>query len=191
MSLTSSQESVASPSDSSASACEPLPSASATSSANPSCASTGQASLFSTMSRQWRLTEAQKQEATAYYEAGESLGSVAKRYRVSRQSLWDVLRRRTKLRDRIQALPRKDQTAIRKKRLATLRRYRSRAARITRGQIRAVRERDKTCRMCGSQGKDIDHIVPISKGGQTEMNNLQLLCHPCHIQKSRLDRKEG
>jgi 5-methylcytosine-specific restriction protein A len=147
----------------------------------------GQESRATRTSGQWRLTEEQKQEATRFYEAGESIGAVANRYGVSRQSMHDVLKRRTEMRDRIAALPRKEPTAIRTKRLRALRRYRARAARITRAQIRAVMERDVHCVACGALGTDIDHIRPVSEGGQTEMDNLQLLCHPCHIEKSRAD----
>lgn len=48
-------------------------------------------------------------------------------------------------------------------------------------------ERDGyTCVNCGSTGKEsleIDHIMPISKGGKTEPDNLQTLCHDCNIRK--------
>ncbi len=47
------------------------------------------------------------------------------------------------------------------------------------------------CRMCGtSPAKDssvvlhVDHIKPWSKGGQTELGNLQTLCAVCNIGKS-------
>jgi 5-methylcytosine-specific restriction endonuclease McrA len=103
---------------------------------------------------------------------------------VSRQAMHDLLKRRIPLRDRIEALPRKERTAIREKRLNGLRRYRSKASRITAAQVRAVKERDRVCRMCGKAGTDIDHILPVGKGGQPEMDNLQLLCNPCHRQKT-------
>lgn len=162
---------------------------SGTSSASTSSMSGGPGSRSTVTSGQWRLTEEQKQAATRSYEAGESIAVVAKRYGVSRQSMWDVLRRRTTLRDRVQALPRKKSTAVRRKRARSRERYRERAARITAAQIRAVRERDKVCLVCGALGTDIDHILPVSEGGQTELLNLQLLCHPCHIEKSREDWK--
>lgn len=48
-------------------------------------------------------------------------------------------------------------------------------------------ERDGyTCVNCGSTEKEsleIDHIMPISKGGKTEPDNLQTLCHDCNIRK--------
>lgn len=45
------------------------------------------------------------------------------------------------------------------------------------------------CVLCGMSSKDgailhVDHIIPISKGGKTEMNNLRTLCEKCNIGKS-------
>ena len=41
------------------------------------------------------------------------------------------------------------------------------------------------CRMCGRYTDDleIDHIIPISKGGKTVESNLQTLCRSCNIRK--------
>ena len=58
-----------------------------------------------------------------------------------------------------------------------------------------VMQRDNfTCVICGaSPAKDpnvqlhIDHIIPWSKGGETELNNLQTLCSKCNFGKSDLD----
>ena len=53
-----------------------------------------------------------------------------------------------------------------------------------------VLERDGfCCQICGSKRIDgikleVDHIVPISKGGRTELNNLQTLCERCNRGKS-------
>lgn len=54
-------------------------------------------------------------------------------------------------------------------------------------------ERDGyTCVICGSTEKEsleIDHIMPIAKGGKTEPDNLQTLCHDCNIRKGNdIDR---
>lgn len=125
--------------------------------------------------------------AVVLYEAGWSLARLAERLRVSRQSMWDLIRRRIPLRDRLAALPRKEPNAVRRHRAVNRRRYLERAARITAAQMRAVRERDQVCRTCGEEGTDFDHILPVADGGQTTLENLQLLCHPCHVQKSRTD----
>lgn len=56
---------------------------------------------------------------------------------------------------------------------------------------RYVDEFNKTipcCSFCGTTAKEtslhIDHIVPVSKGGKTEKENLQVLCEQCNLQKS-------
>lgn len=46
-----------------------------------------------------KLSEAQVEEAVAAYQAGDSLQTIANRYIVSRQSMWDLLSRRTTLRE--------------------------------------------------------------------------------------------
>ena len=45
------------------------------------------------------------------------------------------------------------------------------------------------CQICGASAQDgatlhVDHIIPVSKGGKTEMSNLQTLCDRCNLGKS-------
>ena len=43
------------------------------------------------------------------------------------------------------------------------------------------------CRRCGRSERfvklEIDHIIPISKGGKSTYDNLQTLCHSCNVRK--------
>lgn len=53
-----------------------------------------------------------------------------------------------------------------------------------------VLKRDKfRCQICGASQSDgvklhVDHIMPVSKGGKTEMKNLRTLCDMCNLGKS-------
>jgi len=52
----------------------------------------------------------------------------------------------------------------------------------------AVLRRDRqACRHCGEISKniemEIDHIIPLSKGGRDVFVNLQTLCRPCNRKK--------
>lgn len=43
---------------------------------------------------------------------------------------------------------------------------------------------DYTCVHCGTrENLTVDHIVPVSKGGTNDMDNLQTLCGPCNSRK--------
>ncbi len=51
-----------------------------------------------------------------------------------------------------------------------------------------VMKRDRfSCTYCGAQGKDaeleIDHIIPVSKGGSHHMSNLTTACRACNQKK--------
>jgi CRISPR/Cas system Type II protein with McrA/HNH and RuvC-like nuclease domain len=48
-----------------------------------------------------------------------------------------------------------------------------------------VFERDEpVCKSCGSRDMlEVDHIIPISRGGSNQLDNLQILCKTCNIKK--------
>ena len=50
----------------------------------------------------------------------------------------------------------------------------------------AIYQRDNNrCRYCGRRNVvlEVDHIIPIAKGGKSTMDNLQTLCHDCNVKK--------
>lgn len=58
---------------------------------------------------------------------------------------------------------------------------------------RAVFMRDRwLCQRCGTPGRalECDHVVPLAKGGDHSMANLQTLCRECHIEKTRSEKGE-
>ena len=65
--------------------------------------------------------------------------------------------------------------------------------RVERGKVSnrmrfSIYERDGyRCRNCGVSQRyadlEIDHIIPIAKGGKSDYDNLQTLCHKCNVYK--------
>ena len=63
--------------------------------------------------------------------------------------------------------------------------------RVERGKVTnkmrfSIYNRDNyRCRKCGRRAKnlEVDHIIPIAKGGKTVYENLQTLCHRCNVKK--------
>lgn len=50
---------------------------------------------------------------------------------------------------------------------------------------------DSCCAACGAKTKlEVDHIVPISKGGTSDRKNLQVLCRSCNRRKRNKIQKE-
>lgn len=52
---------------------------------------------------------------------------------------------------------------------------------ITPELLMLIRDRDKICQFCGSKSNlTFDHKHPISRGGKSTIDNLQILCGPCN-----------
>jgi hypothetical protein len=54
--------------------------------------------------------------------------------------------------------------------------------------LKVVRRDNYLCQICHTHVPDdqieLDHLIPISKGGPTTVENLRLLCRPCNRKKS-------
>ena len=51
---------------------------------------------------------------------------------------------------------------------------------------------EEPCVICGDRGDiEIDHIVPVARGGGSDESNLQPLCHQCHMRKGRLSARSN
>ena len=55
-------------------------------------------------------------------------------------------------------------------------------------KVRLIRRANYTCQVCGKFLKEseieFDHIIPISKGGSSEENNIRVTCFNCNRRKS-------
>lgn len=59
-----------------------------------------------------------------------------------------------------------------------------------------VKREEPLCRACLAKGlsvatEEVDHIVPLSRGGSNDRSNMQGLCEPCHKAKSLAERQGG
>jgi hypothetical protein len=48
-----------------------------------------------------------------------------------------------------------------------------------------------SCQKMIKKAFDIDHIIPLAEGGTNEPENLQVLCKPCHFEKTKLEHEQG
>jgi len=61
-------------------------------------------------------------------------------------------------------------------------------------QIRAsVLSANPLCAKCSERNRitaatEVDHIVPLHKGGTDDLDNLQSLCHDCHAEKTAAEQ---
>lgn len=55
-------------------------------------------------------------------------------------------------------------------------------------RYQVLKKYNYTCQYCGRTASDgvklhVDHIIPVSRGGKTEMDNLTVACEECNIGK--------
>lgn len=61
-------------------------------------------------------------------------------------------------------------------------------SRIKEIRLRIGKERGHCCAWCrGTEQLELDHIIPVSKGGSNDDTNLQILCRWCHVTKTKID----
>lgn len=51
------------------------------------------------------------------------------------------------------------------------------------------------CVACEAKGRtvlatEVDHRIPLFKGGTEDVENLQGLCHACHVDKTKTERRD-
>jgi predicted DNA-binding protein YlxM (UPF0122 family) len=128
----------------------------------------------------WMLSESQKHSAVAMYEAGASCATVAKRFGVSRQSMWDVLRRRTTMRSNLRYG--KANHFYRGTRASDAAQNKLEKA-IQRGAI----PRGITCERCGYSGTFKDGRTAIQAHHPDYAKPLEViwLCQRCHHDEHR------
>lgn len=51
-------------------------------------------------------------------------------------------------------------------------------------RAQAFRMYGKTCNYCGEIGQEVDHVIELAAGGDNTIENLQVLCKPCHKVKT-------
>lgn len=52
------------------------------------------------------------------------------------------------------------------------------------------------CQPCLAKGRpteatEVDHVKPKAKGGTDDDDNLQAICHPCHVEKTQAEAAEA
>ncbi len=57
-----------------------------------------------------------------------------------------------------------------------------------------IKKAQRNCVLCGTPGNaanklTVDHIIPISKGGNHHISNLRVLCANCHKKRRGIDHR--
>ena len=123
-----------------------------------------------------KLTEEQAVESVRMYDAGLSLGPIAEYFDVTRQAMWDLLRRRTTMRP--QQRRGRDNHFYRGGSLAD-----AKAHNLTEYAIQCgVLVRRDTCEQCGRFGKGSDgrDLVQAHHSDYNKPLDVMWLCSRCH-----------
>ncbi len=123
-----------------------------------------------------KLTPEQAEECVKMYQAGLSLAPIAEYFRVSRQAMWDLVRRRTEMRS--QKRFGKDNHFYRGGNRADDQAQNLLETAVERGVI----ERVITCEECGAVGKMKDgrNKVQAHHGDYNKPLEVTWLCQKCH-----------
>lgn len=125
----------------------------------------------------WRLTEDEKRRACDLYRAGLSCGQIAEFYGVTRQSMWDVLRRRVTMRPR-----ERSGSANHFYRGGTT--PKDRAHNLIEAALRdGILERPELCDECGTSPppfKDGRNPIQAHHPDYNDPLRVMWLCQPCH-----------
>jgi hypothetical protein len=140
------------------------------------------------MSRLKKLTEEQAAEAVKMYDAGMAIAPIAAFYNVSRQGMWDLLRRRTTMR------PQK-RTGIDNHFYRGGTKADDSAQNLAeKAVVRGVLIRPSTCEECGGSGepyKDGRSPIQAHHDDYNKPLDVRWLCQGCHHNWHKENRSEG
>ncbi len=123
-----------------------------------------------------KLSAEQAEEAVAMYDAGMSTGAVARHFQVTRQAMWELLKKRTTMRPQLRFGPDNH-----------FHRGGSRAS----GEVHDLTERaieqgilvrPDNCEQCGASGtaKDGRSLIQAHHADYNRPLDVMWLCQPCH-----------
>jgi 5-methylcytosine-specific restriction endonuclease McrA len=157
-------------------------------------------------SREWNQKNREKRNAVSKAWRERNKEKMAEIKRVSKEKHPETeLNYRKRNKDRLNEKAREWALKNPEKRKETFRAYRKRnpnkvldssslrRARINKGKIirftaKQLKERLSVyggkCWMCGSKADQIDHVLPLAKGGPHILSNLRPACGPCNRKKS-------
>jgi len=137
-----------------------------------------------------KLTKDQAEECVRLYDAGLSIGDIAGYFDVTRQAMWDLLRRRTTMRSQRQTG--KDNHFYRGGKSADARAQNLAEVALRKG----ILEKSSACEACGDSGcmKDGRSKVQAHHDDYNKPLDVRWLCQKCHHVwhiKNKAKRKEA